>query len=90
MAKERRSGGCCSCLSGIIALVLLVILVVAAIFVSKYISIEQIGLADKPGILSRFSDSYSQEDTFRSVGMANWKVYDVVMWIIKSGEYAPA
>ena len=90
MAKERRSGGCCSCVTGIIGLVLIVILVVAAIFVSKYISIDQVGLADTPGILCRFSDSYTQEATFRTEGMEKWKVYDVVMWIIKSGEYTPA
>ncbi len=71
-------------------LVFLVILLVVAFIVSKYITIEQVGLADKEGILSRFSDTYTQEDTFRSEGMASWKVYDVLMWIVKSGEYAPA
>ena len=87
---NNKSGGCCSCLSGLICLVIIVIIFAAAFFVSKYITIDQIGLADKPGILSRFNDSFSQEDTFRSVGMADWKVYDVMMWIIKNGDYAPA
>ena len=87
---NNKSGGCCSCLSGIICLLIVVIIMVAAFFVSKYITVDQIGLADKPGILARFDDKFSQEDTLRSVGMADWKVYDVMMWIIKSGDYVPA
>ena len=90
MANNRPRGGCCNFVSGIISLAVIIVLLVAAFFISKYITIEQVGLADKPGILSRFNDSYAYEDTFRSQGMENWKVYDVLMWIIKSGEYAPA
>ena len=90
MAKSKNGGGCCGCLSGIICLVIVVVLLVAAFFISKYITVEQIGLADTTGILSRFDDSYAQDATFRTEGMENWKVYDIMMWIIKSGEYSPA
>jgi len=89
MAERRSRSGCCGCVFGAIVVVVIIVLV-AAFFVSKYVTIDQIGIADKPGIVSRFSDSYSDEDTFRTLGMANWKVYDVFMWIIKSGDYSPA
>ena len=74
----------------VITLAVIVVLIVIAIVISKYITIEQVGLADTQGILSRFSDAYTQEDTFRTAGVADWKVYDVFMWIIKSGDYSPA
>ena len=89
MANNKSSNGCCGCIFGAIAILVVIVLVVA-FFVSRYVTIEQVGLADTPGILYRFSDTYSPEDTFRSVGMANWKAYDILMWIIKSGEYTPA
>ena len=89
MANNKSGGGCCSCLSGFICLVVIVIILVAAFFVSKYITVEQIGIADTPGILSRFDDSFAQDATLRSEGMENWKVYDVLMWIVKSGNYVP-
>ena len=89
MANNKSNGGCCGCVSMIITVVVLIALLVAAFFISKYITIDQIGLADTAGILSRFSDNYSDEATFRTEGMADWKVYDILMWIIKSGEYSP-
>ncbi len=89
MANSKSSSGCCGCVSGIIIAILVLALIVA-FFVSKYVTVEQIKLADTPGILSRFSDAYTQEDTFRSQGMEKWKVYDVLLWIMKSGEYTPA
>ena len=89
MANNKSHGGCCGCVSMIITAVVLIVILVAAFFVSKYITIDQIGLADTPGILSRFSDTYADDATFRSVGMAEWKVYDILMWIVKSGEYSP-
>ena len=88
MANNKSSNGCCGCIFGAIA-ILVVIVLVAGFFISKYVTVEQVGLADTPGILSRFSDTYSPEETFRDAGLAGWKVYDVLMWIIKSGDYAP-
>ncbi len=89
MANNKSHGGCCGCVSMIITVVVLIALLVAAFFISKYITIDQIGLADTTGILSRFSDAYSPEATFRTEEMADWKVYDILMWIVKSGEYSP-
>jgi len=89
MANNKSGNGCCGCIFGAIA-ILIVIVLVLGFFVSRYITVEQIGIADTPGILYRFSDTYTQEDTLRSAGLADWKVYDVLMWIIKSGDYTPA
>ena len=89
MANSKSGNGCCGCVFGII-FALIVIILVAGFFVSKYVTVDQIKIADVPGILSRFSDAYAPEDTLRSIGMADWKVYDVIMWIIKSGDYTPA
>ena len=86
---DRKSNGCCGCIFGAIA-VIIVLLLIVGFFVSKYITCEKIGIADTPGILHRFNDTYPNEATLRSEGMENWKVYDFMMWIIKSGNYQPA
>jgi len=86
---DRKSNGCCGCVFGVIA-VIIVLVLIAGFFVSKYVTCEKIGIADSEGILHRFNESYPNEATLRSEGMENWKVYDFMMWIIKSGDYQPA
>ena len=88
MEKSKSRSGCCGCVFGIIA-VIVVIALVAGFFISKYVTVEQVNLADTPGILHRFNEDYDKDATLRSVGMENWKVYDVIVWIIKSGDYDP-
>ena len=74
MANNRPRGGCCNFVSGIISLAVIIVLLVAAFFISKYITIEQVGLADKPGILSRLTSAsfaykpcYIDVDYFRKI-----------------------
>lgn len=86
---NKSSNGCFGCVFGII-IALLIIALVVGFFVSKYVTCDQIGIADKDGILHRFNETYPEEATLRTEGMANWKVYDFIMWIIKSGDYVPA
>lgn len=89
MANNKSSSGCFGCLFGVI-LVIVVIVLVAGFFISKYITCDQIGIADKTGILHRFNETYPEEASLRTEGMENWKVYDFIMWIVKSGDYQPA
>ena len=70
-------------------IMLIIIALVLVFLVSRFVTVEQIGLADKEGVLSQFDDSYAETDTFRSLGMANWTAWDMFMWIIKSGNYEP-
>ena len=84
----------CGCISAVIVLV--VIVVVAAFLIgSRFITMENLDswgvhIVDQEGLLSQFdSEHFTNEDTLRSQGMASWKVWDVMMWIIKSGDYQP-
>ena len=86
---NKSSGGCFGCIFGVIIVIVIIALIVG-FFVSKYVTCDQIGIADKAGILHRFNETYPEEATLRTEGMADWKVYDFMMWIIKSGEYQPA
>lgn len=88
MARMSQSA-CCGCIFGIIA-VIVVLALIAGFVLSKIYTIEQVGLADKEGILSNFDEKYAQEDTFRSLGMETWKVWDVIVWIVKSGNHEPS
>ena len=86
---NKSSNGCCGCIIG--AIVVIVIIVLALCFVaSRFVTIEQIGFADKTGILHRFNETYPEEATLRTEGMEGWRVYDFIMWVIKSGNYQPA
>lgn len=85
---QRSQGACCGCIFGIIAIIV-VLALIAGFVLSKLYTIEQVGLADTPGILANFDAKYSQEDTFRTQNMQNWKVWDILVWIVKSGNHEP-
>ena len=84
--KSNTGNTCCGCFGGIIVLLIILALVLGFV-ISRFVSVDQAGIADQEGILSRFDDKYSESDTLRSQGMENWAVWDFVMWIIKSGDY---
>ncbi|MCI7402022.1 MAG: hypothetical protein MSH40_05035 [Christensenella sp.] len=82
------TSSCFGCVFGIIAIIVIIALILGFVL-SKIYTIEQAGLADREGLLSQFDDKYEQQDTFRSLGMENWKIWDVLLWIIKSGNHEP-
>ena len=82
------SSSCFGCVFGIIVIIVIIALIIGFVL-SKIYTIEQVGLADKEGLLSQFDSKYDEKETFRSLGMENWKVWDIIMWIIKSGNYEP-
>ena len=82
------TSSCFGCVFGIIAIIVIIALILGFVL-SKIYTIEQAGLADREGLLSQFDDKYEQQDTFRSLGMENWKIWDVILWIIKSGNHKP-
>lgn len=93
---NKTGSSCCGCLIAFVLIALLLVLIAAFAF-SKIFTINEMDskfgttMADQEGILYNFdATKYKETDTFRSIGLDNWKLWDVFVWIIKSGNYTPS